>query len=139
VDFDVVTTDAAIVQMVKAGFSFARVRHHRVTNDVVTFLLRNDASRSSLAIVDINTIPDAEHLITFIKSSAAIRHTPLVTTIASEDRYDTLTRGVLETVNGVITLPCSPEEFATAVDSVIEVGPARLTSVCPAFPGARVS
>lgn len=67
-------------------------------------------------------MPDAAHVIGFVKGSSAINTMPIVT-LGTADDYDVFDQRSLASVNGVIELPCGPTDIATVVEPLTQASP----------------
>jgi hypothetical protein len=112
-----VTAREALSDAVRAALKTNAIIQCPDSADLIGALLRKTRSKARCVIIDLASINDAEHLLTFIKSSLQIGRFPVVA-VCSDAEYDALPETVANSLNGVIMTPYSPIEIAAVVESV---------------------
>jgi hypothetical protein len=105
--------------MVIAALKTSAVAHTPSGSAFIEKIVRDPLSKASCVIIDLATIPDGEHLISFIQSSPSIRHIPIVA-LGTPEHFDALSEGVEHSLNGVITAPYTAGEIAVVIASVCD-------------------
>ena len=95
-----------------------KVRTFSNAGEVIAALVAAARPKWRLMVVDLTTIGDAGRLIDFVKSSAPIKDT-LVVTVGGEKDYDALEPQTVEAINGVLYTPFTATELALVVASLV--------------------
>jgi len=115
----VISRNPAIADKVKAALKTAALIEVPDASGFLAQVLPRAYSKEACVLVDLATVSDAEHLISFTKSSATISKLPIVI-LGSEQNIDALPRELLSVVSGIITAPYTAGEIAAVVASICE-------------------
>jgi CheY-like chemotaxis protein len=117
VTFALLSNDVNVIGFVKHALPEHEIRTHGSGFDVIPSLLLEENDTCQLLIVDLTLAQEAERLVMFVKSSPKTQGRPVIT-LGTERDYNALTPGVIDTINGVVTLPCPASTFADVVASI---------------------
>jgi hypothetical protein len=105
--------------MIIAALKRGAVAHSPNGARFIEKILRDPIARETCVIIDLATIPDGEHLISFIQSSRSIRRLPIVA-LGTRSNFDSLSPGIEPSLNGVVTAPYTAAELASVIATVCE-------------------
>ena len=115
----VVTCNPALPEIVIAALKTTAVSHSPSGAAFIEKIVRDPIRKQSCVIIDLATITDGEHLISFIQSSPSIRHLPIVA-IGTPENFEALSEGVEASLNGVVNVPYTAGELAIVIATVCE-------------------
>ena len=115
----VVTCNPALPDMVIAALKTSAVAHAPSGSAFIEKIVRDPIRKENCVLIDLATIPDGAHLISFIQSSPSIRHLPIVA-LGTPENFDSLPEGVESSLNGVVTAPYTAGELAAVIATVSE-------------------
>lgn len=114
-----VTTREAFADVVQAALKTDTVRRFSNSAEVIAALVAASKPKCRLMVVDLATISDAGRLIDFVKSSAPIKDT-LVITVGTDKNYAALEPQTVEAISGVLYAPFTATELALVVGSLVD-------------------
>jgi hypothetical protein len=104
----VVSTDRSLADTVRETLASQAVTTFGTSADALSHVLHH--AGSSLLIIDLRTVRDAEHFIGFLKSSD-LRRIPIAA-VGAPDNYKGLSPAALESLAAKFQTPISPVELA---------------------------
>ena len=104
----VVSTDRSLADPVRGSLAAQAVTTFGTSANALSHILHH--AGSSLVVIDLRTVRDAEHFIGFLKSSD-LRRIPIVA-VGTPDDYKGLSPTALESLGAKFQSPLSPVEFA---------------------------
>jgi hypothetical protein len=113
----VVTVRTALVDGIQAALKTNAIVHCRSSPEFIAALVKKVPSKSECAIIDFESVADAERIIDFVQSSPSINSLRLIA-ICSDDDYDVLPNAIASSLNGVVFTPFTAMQIAAVVASV---------------------
>lgn len=117
-----ISRSETLLDVIKAALNTDAVFHAADSPTFIACAVTKPYSKESCLIVDLATIDDAEHIITFTKSSPTISQFPIVV-LGTENQIQALPQMLHSSINGFLSAPYSPGEIAAVVASVCEQRP----------------
>jgi hypothetical protein len=114
----VITARRSFLEEVESGLKTGAIHRFEAGDEALRVILQNLQGHSSVVLLDLATVSDAVHLITFLKSSPSTRSIPIVSIGTAQD-YDNLQPEVRGYISGMLHLPCTAEEIARTVGDVL--------------------
>ena len=115
----VISQNSAICDVVKAALKTSAVISVPNSLAFLAELLPRPSSKEACVVIDLATVADAEHIVTFIKSSPSVSVLPIVI-LGTEEDIDALPEELHTSINGTISAPYTAGEIAAVIASICE-------------------
>jgi hypothetical protein len=115
----VISKNSAVSDVVRAALKTSAVIPVGDSAAFLQELLPRPRSKEACVIIDLATVADPEHIITFIKSSPSISPLPIVV-VGSEDDINALPHGLHPSINGIVSGSYTAGEIAAVIASISE-------------------
>lgn len=109
-----ITTRTSVKDAVSEAIDDTAIHTFETAREALDIIVRNGCS---VVLLDLASVPDAAHFISFIKSSSMVRRIPLIG-IGAVDDFNQLEPGIRDGLAEMLSVPLSAQEITRIVARV---------------------